>query len=142
MEGCSLRVLFLPLYPETMPSSRLRVYQYLPYLQQYGIEAEVRPALPDPWFTQSYYSSSKTVHLIQYGAEALRSLKRLCESRRFDVVFIQKGILTTNVRGLDRFFSWANPNLIFDSGDNPQRIGTRASHGPVSDGDKGGAEGF
>ncbi len=117
MKGSSLRVLFLPLYPETMPSSRLRVYQYLPYLQQYGIEAEVRPALPDPWFTRSYYSSSKMVHLIQYGAETLGSFMRLYESRRFDVVVIQKGILTTSARGWDQFFNWANPNLIFDLDD-------------------------
>ncbi len=100
-----------------MPSSRLRVYQYLPYLKQFGIDGDVRPTLPDPWFTRCYYSPSKMVHLFQYGMEALGSLKRLGESRHYDLFFIQKGLLTTNLRGWERFLSWANPDLVFDLDD-------------------------
>lgn len=117
MKRPSLRVLFLPLYPETMPSSRLRIYQYLPYLKQYGIEGEVKPALPDPWFSRCYYSSSKMTHFFQHGIEAWGSLRHLFESRRYDVAMVQKGILTTNVRGWDYFMNWANPKLVFDMDD-------------------------
>ena len=107
----------MPLYPETMPSSRLRVYQYLPHLKQYGIEGEVKPALPDPWFSRYYYSPSKMAHLFQHGLEAFGSMRHLFESRRFDVAVVQKGILTTNVRGWDYFMNWANRNLVFDMDD-------------------------
>lgn len=110
------RVLFLTLYPETMPSSRLRVYQYLPYLRPLGIEACVLPALPEPWFSRLYYSRSKAVHALQYIAEAVNSFVRLRQARNYDVVFVQKGMLSTSVRGFDRLLGPAR-RLIFDLDD-------------------------
>ena len=111
------RVLFLTLYPETMPSSRLRVYQYLPYLKSFAIEARVLPALPEPWFSRMYYSRSKWVHALQYAAEAFNSLNRLRRGRDYDVVFVQKGMLSTNLRGLDRLLARTCRRLIFDLDD-------------------------
>ena len=111
-----LRVLFLTLYPETMPSSRLRVFQYLPYLKESGIEATVLPALPEPWFSRFYFSNSRWTHLVQFGAEALVGLGRVLQGRNYDVVFIQKGILSTNLRGFDRLLGRSVP-LIFDLDD-------------------------
>jgi len=112
-----IRVLFLTLYPETMPSSRLRVYQYLPYLSRFGIEATVSPVLPEPWFSRFYYTSSKWSRLCQHTAEAIANLARIYKSRRYDLIFVQKGILPTNLRGFDRLLKWANPRLIFDLDD-------------------------
>jgi len=112
-----LRVLFLTLYPETMPSSRLRVYQYLPYLEEFGIEATVCPAVPEPLFSRLYYSSSKWMYLLYYAAEIPANIGRIFKSRRFDLVFIQKGILSMNLRGFDRLLEWANPRFVFDLDD-------------------------
>ena len=117
MGNPALRVLFLPLYPETMPSSRLRVYQYLPYLERFGIDAAVLPALREPWFSKFFYSSSKGVHFIQYVTEALQNLGRIVRSRSYDVVFIQKGILYTNLRGFDRLLTRAHSRILFDLDD-------------------------
>lgn len=117
MRGSSLRVLFLPLYPETMPSSRLRVYQYLPYLRRWGIEGTVCPALPEPWFSKFYFSSSKWVHFLQYTLEALQNLRRIGQARKYDLIFIQKGILCTNLRGFDRLVGKALPRVVFDLDD-------------------------
>jgi glycosyltransferase involved in cell wall biosynthesis len=112
-----IRVLFLTLYPETMPSSRLRVYQYLPYLRRLGIEATVSPVLPEPWFSRFFYNSSKWSRLCQHTAEAFANLGRIYQSRRFDLVFIQKGILPSNLRGFDLLLERMNPRLIFDLDD-------------------------
>lgn len=117
MGNSSLRVLFLPLYPETVPSSRLRVYQYLPYLKQFGIEGVALPAIPEPWFSHFYYSSSKGIHFIQYAAEAVRNVLRLLRGRRFDLIFIQKGILCTNLRGFDQLARGTGRPLVFDLDD-------------------------
>ena len=116
-EITSPRVLFLTLYPETMPSSRLRVFQYLPYLREAGIEATVLPTLPEPWFSRLYFARSKWPHLFQYMVEAVLGLERILQSRKYDVVFIQKGILSTNLRGFDRLLARANDSLIFDLDD-------------------------
>lgn len=117
-EKSDLRVLFLPLYPETMPSSRLRVYQYVPFLQAAGINVTVIPALPEPWFSRLYYSRSKWSRVFQYTAEFLNSFSRVLRSRDYDVVFIQKGLLLSNLRGMERLFARAGRRLIFDLDDN------------------------
>ena len=117
MGESSLRVLFLTLYPETIASSRLRVYQYLPHLRQWGIEATVLPALPEPWFSRVYFSSSKLTHVIQYGAEVINTLRRLSAIGRYDVIFIQKGIVSTNLRGFDRLLEKVYDRVIFDLDD-------------------------
>ena len=116
-EETSLRVLFLTLYPETMPSSRLRVYQYLPYLKQAGIEAVVRPSLPEPWFSRFYFSKVPGIHWIQFAAEAVGSVWRLREARRYDVIFVQKGILSTSLKGFDRLVGNPKGALLFDLDD-------------------------
>ncbi len=112
-----IRVLFLTLYPETMPSSRYRVYQYLPYLQQAGFEAAVLPAIPEPWFSLGYYSRSKLIRTLYYGLEALENLVRLRRSQSYDVVFVQKGILSTNLRGFERLLDGFESRLVFDLDD-------------------------
>lgn len=117
MPDSALRVLFLPLYPETMPSSRLRVYQYLPHLRRWGIEGTVLPALSEPWFSRFYYSPSKWVHFIQYSTEVFRNFWRISQGQKYDILFIQKGVLSTNLQGFDRLVEKANPRLVFDLDD-------------------------
>jgi len=100
-----------------MPSSRLRVYQYLPYLREAGIETKVLPALPEPWFSRFYFSKFKIMHFFQFFLEALFSFLRIAQARKYDVVFIQKGILNTNLRGFDKFLPSLRVPLIFDLDD-------------------------
>lgn len=112
-----LRVLFLTLYPDTMASSRLRVYQYLPYLHAAGIQTEVCPAIPEPLFSKLYYSSSALAFGLYYGMEILSNVGRVLRGRQYDLVFVQKAILSTNIRGFDRLLEWANPRFVFDLDD-------------------------
>lgn len=112
-----LRTLFLTLYPETMPSSRLRVYQYLSHLAAQGIEATVLPTVSEPFFSHVYYSRSKWLRLCHFGTEFLGTIQRILKSRAHDVVFVQKGILLSNFRGFDRLLTLANERLIFDLDD-------------------------
>ncbi len=100
-----------------MPSSRLRVYQYLPFLRQFSIEPAVLPAVPEPWFSRFYYSSSKGTRLIHYSGEILGSVARLIRGRQYDIIFVQKGILSTNWKGFDDLLGWANKRLVFDLDD-------------------------
>jgi glycosyltransferase involved in cell wall biosynthesis len=98
-----------------MPSSRLRVYQYLSPLRSLGLEVDVMPALPEPLFSRLYYSRSRALRLVQYLAESLGTIWRALKSRAYDVVVIQKGLVLSNLRGLDRLFS--GTRLVFDMDD-------------------------
>ena len=112
-----LRVLFLTLYPDTMPSSRLRVYQYLPHLASFEIDAEVWPSLPEPWFSRFYSSSSNLIRFTQCAAEFLNNLVRVMQARRANVVFIQKGISSANLLGFDSLLQRLEVPFIFDFDD-------------------------
>ena len=99
-----------------MPSSRLRVHQYLPFLRASGIEPTVLPALNDPWFSRFYYSKSKAARLFHLGAEAVNGLRRALAGSFYDLVFVQKGITLSNFRGLEKLIPSSRP-LIFDVDD-------------------------
>lgn len=45
-----MKVLYLSKYSSIGPSSRYRIYQYLPYLAEHGIDVDVRPLLKDRYF--------------------------------------------------------------------------------------------
>jgi len=100
-----------------MPSTRLRVYQYLPRLKEQGFDTFVAPAIPEPAFSAMANRKSKWTRLLRYGGELLRTIKRAWMSRLYDVVFIQKGILSSNFIGADLLFPLANKRLIFDFDD-------------------------
>lgn len=112
-----LRVLFLTLYPEIVPSSRLRVYQYLPLLAESNIEATVIPAVEKIRFSAVGTSHSRWRYFLQYSSEFFGTFQRALKSGRYDVVFIQKGVLLTNFHGLERLFICANKHLVFDLDD-------------------------
>ena len=112
-----MRVLFLTLYPETLPSSRLRVYQYLPALAQCGIQTKVLPAVPEPWFSRFYFSKYRFLHALYSVVEIILAVGRIRQARYFDAVFVQKGIVSTNFKGLAARLLRETGRVFFDLDD-------------------------
>ncbi len=83
-----MRVLFLTKYTADGPSSRYRVVQFLPFLEQRGIAWEMH-ALHDSGYLAARYAgrSSSPFYLAQRVADRVRALTR---ASKYDVVFIQK----------------------------------------------------
>ncbi len=117
VEPVPLRVLFLTLYPETMPSSRLRVYQYLPALAQCGIRAEVLPAVSEPWFSWFYFSSCRLAKILYTLFEMMSTFQRIRRAREYDVVFVQKGLVSSNLKGFATRLLQKSKRVIFDFDD-------------------------
>jgi glycosyltransferase involved in cell wall biosynthesis len=91
-----VNILFFPMGSVTVPSSRYRLYQYLPLLSNYGIRYKICSSeLP---------SCSRLVFAI----------KLCCYLLWADIVFIQKNIPTSRIRKLIRFL---NKNIVFDFDD-------------------------
>src|SRR5262245_34766459 len=57
-EGARMKFLFLTQTTELGPSSRYRVYQFLPALRAAGIESEVSPAILESEYTE-YFGGSR-----------------------------------------------------------------------------------
>lgn len=115
-----MRVLFVTQYGMLAPSSRTRVFQYLPYLQERGVGTRVITVLADDAIAGSQVKvTERPFRKISYYSWAswrtwLCGLKAWWDCGRFDLLFIQKVILPAPVRLLLR---WRRIPVIFDFDD-------------------------
>ncbi|UCE85219.1 MAG: glycosyltransferase family 4 protein [Deltaproteobacteria bacterium] len=115
-----MRVLFLTIGPETEPSSRFRVYQYLGALRAAGVRARVRP-LAGPRYVELGYGRLRApaaVHAfwaaLHFAARLARRLRDLWDARHFDVVFVQKEVFPF---GMERLIGWLGLRVVYDFDD-------------------------
>jgi hypothetical protein len=88
-----MKVLFLTQTTELGPASRYRVYQFLPYLKDAGIDFEVSPLIRADEYDE-YFSLSRTGKVMKYLPKLIARRQR--EAKRFkdfDLVFVQKEFL-------------------------------------------------
>lgn len=83
-----MKVLFLSRYGCLGASSRLRTYQYLPYLSAEGIYATVVPLLDDKYLVDLY--SGRKVQYRNIVKFYLRRLSRLFDSKTYDLIWLEK----------------------------------------------------
>lgn len=86
-----MRVLFLPRYTRLGASSRIRAYQYFPYLAEHGVEIEVMPLVDDDYLTHLYEGRGK-----QWGQIVVaywQRIRYLLAHQNFDVIWVQKELL-------------------------------------------------
>lgn len=84
----SIRVLVLTRYGRLGASSRLRSYQYLPFMREHGIELEIAPLLDDDYVRDLY--SGKGRRMLGILGAYLGRVRRLLRARTFDLVWIEK----------------------------------------------------
>ena len=94
-----MSVLFLTLYPETAASSRYRVAQYLPYLRARGIEYTVASAVSEGVYAKFTGPGRKARPLWYHAFETPRRLVQILGGRRYDIVFVQKALMSAYLKG-------------------------------------------
>lgn len=82
-----LKVLLLSRYGNLGASSRIRSYQYLPYLREQGVEVTLAPLLPDGYLHDLY--AGKRPGLISILAAYLRRIGALIQQKKFDLLWIE-----------------------------------------------------
>ena len=83
-----MRVLFLTRYERLGSSSRMRAYQYLPFLQQMGIDSVVAPLLGNDYVKDLY--AGRPVNVGRVIAAYLQRIGELIHCRNFDLLWIEK----------------------------------------------------
>lgn len=112
-----MRAAFLTLGPEGGAGPRYRVYQFVPRLEAAGIRCAVMPAAR-PWTMRSLYATGTRAGDACYQAvELARRSVQLMGVRRFDVVVVQKALLTLGIRGLDAVAAMLPRRLVVDVDD-------------------------
>ena len=82
-----MKILLLSRYSRLGASSRVRSYQYLPYLACHGMQVTVLPLLGDAYLQDLYGKSRKP--LGEICRAYLRRLGQLLQCRRFDLLWIE-----------------------------------------------------
>lgn len=86
-----MRVLLLCRYGPQGASSRMRFYQFLPYLEAHGVACEISPLLVDNALVGKYRSGSYGIKGLLVAYE--RRIAALMRRRAFDLVWIEKEAL-------------------------------------------------
>jgi len=82
-----LKVLYLARYGRLGASSRVRGYQYLPYLREVGLEITLAPLLPDAYLVALYAGRRPALSAVL--AAYARRFATLLQRRRFDVLWLE-----------------------------------------------------
>jgi len=86
-----MRILLLSRYGPLGSSSRMRFYQYLPYLESKGLEFTLAPFFWDEYVRRLYAGQRQSLRLV--AAAYLRRVRTLLGARRFDLVWLEKEFL-------------------------------------------------
>lgn len=114
-----MNVLFLTNGPFEHPTSRARVYQYLDFLHNAGVKVTVSPGLssnqyPIYWGTaKRTFARAIAVNFVTAQHRALDLLR----ANRYDVIVIQRNILSTFVPVFELAFCRRHPSVVFDYDD-------------------------
>ncbi len=112
-----MRVLFLTLYPESVASPRYRVHQFLPYLREHGVECTVACPFSRPDFVrlraEAATGRARSYHLHELYVRTMQILG----ARRYDVVFLQKAVMSAYVLGFAGLLRRGARRLVYDIDD-------------------------
>ncbi len=115
-----MRVLCLTIGPDSEPSSRFRVGQWVTPLARQGIELEVRPRASRRYLDLGYgvRAVPPPVHAawaaLQFTRVTLRRIRDLVAARRFDLLLLQK---ETFPFGLERLLPLLGVRVVYDFDD-------------------------
>lgn len=86
-----MRILILTRYERLGSSSRVRFYQYLPFLKKQGVELTVAPLLNDDYVRDLY--TNKRPNPRSVLSAYLERLRWILKSRQFDLIWLEKELL-------------------------------------------------
>ncbi len=112
-----MRVLFLTLYPEAGASSRYRVHQFLPYLRAHGLECHVAAPLTAEEYRRLTGAGRSARPFLYHLHETRRRVAQILGARRYDVVFLQKSVMTAYVPWLPSLLRRRSRRLVYDIDD-------------------------
>lgn len=112
-----MRVLFVTPQPVEGPSSRFRIYQYLPYLQSQGVVAKVRPFLSSQLVPAIYREGSYCLKMgVTLWGTAQRVLDAL-RARNYDIAYVLREAFPFGPPLFERAIEAAAGRLVFDFDD-------------------------
>lgn len=110
-----MRVLLLTRYSRLGASSRLRSYQYLPYLQSQGIDVTVSPLFDDAYLKR-LYTGQKT-HWFKIAETYLRRIAEVLRCRQYDLIWMEKELFPWLPSTFEKYLEWFGVPYMVDYDD-------------------------
>ncbi len=110
-----MELLMLTRYERLGASSRLRMLQYIPSLEQQGVRCTVSPLLSDEYLRRLYASGGRS--LLNLAAAYVRRLAGLARVGRYDRVWIEKELFPSAPATLERLLSRLKAGYVVDYDD-------------------------
>lgn len=116
MSATKLSVLFLTAGPVQDASARLRVYQYIPWLESRGVKCYVMPAVREAHYRWVFRSTpaDRTALLV---STVVRNLHAMLQLGHFDVIFAQRELLTRIYPLFEQWIARTHGRFVFDFDD-------------------------
>lgn len=118
-----MKILFLTAGDEAHASSRVRVYQYLPYLKELNIEYIIQPnsssLLIKHYEGLQNYGFREPLYIIgnMFKSKMRRLMQILFHAYKYDIIFVQRDFLSIYGFSLAGILKKMNPNIIYDFDD-------------------------
>ncbi|MEJ2611508.1 MAG: glycosyltransferase family 4 protein [Candidatus Thiodiazotropha sp.] len=110
-----MKILLLTRYTRMGASSRLRSYQYLPFLKERGIDVTVSPLFSDAYLKAFYGAGSKSPLLILNAY--WKRLKQLFQIQKFDLLWVEYELFPWLPATFEQIIKWQGIPYIVDYDD-------------------------
>jgi len=110
-----MRVLLLSRYGRLGSSSRVRMYQYLPGLEQRGFQFTVAPLLSDDYVARFYGGRRQNIAALVRAY--LRRLALLLKCRSFDLLWVERELFPWLPAWAERWLAWRGAPYVLDLDD-------------------------
>ena len=115
LPGINMRILALTRYEHLGSSSRVRFYQYFPYLEAQGVEISSKPFFSDTYIQDLY--AGRSVSLKDLFLAYVKRLVALTQTSTFDLLWVEKELLPMFPAGFEGFFRSSKIPYVVDYDD-------------------------
>lgn len=110
-----MKVLYLTKYSRNGASSRMRSYQYFPFLEQNGIEVTVSPFFDEEYLELLY--AKKNISKVKIASFYINRFKKLFSIYKYDRIIIEKELFPYFFSWFEKIFFVLNIKYIVDYDD-------------------------
>ena len=107
----------VPYPPNTTPSQRFRIEQWLPVLREQGIDVHFLPFADERLMQLLYQPDKRAAKAAAMAAALVRRIADVAKARRYDAVIIHRAACLVGPAVLERVITLLNRPVIFDFDD-------------------------
>lgn len=112
-----MRVLFFLPHSHEAPGCRYRVYQYIPYLQQQGVECEVRALVDSNLYRIVYKNGHGLQKAASFAKRSLTRIRDLDDAKHFDLLFVYRECFPIGPAFIESYLRTLGKPIVYDFDD-------------------------